>query len=64
MDMLLVYKLIDSFYSIALCSQIYHITHQIPAVQCVRAWRVWELMGFKHLQNMVCPAISIWSLFL
>ncbi|KAK0226816.1 hypothetical protein EDD85DRAFT_976062 [Armillaria nabsnona] len=34
MDMLALFKLIDSFYGLALHSQIYGVTHQIPAMQC------------------------------
>ncbi|KAK0235561.1 hypothetical protein EDD85DRAFT_955118 [Armillaria nabsnona] len=52
MDMLVLFKLIDSFYGLALHSQIYCVTRQIPATQCVRAWKGWELTSFKRSQNM------------
>ncbi|KAK0238172.1 hypothetical protein EDD85DRAFT_952341 [Armillaria nabsnona] len=51
MDTLVHFKLIDLFCGLVLCSQIYCITCQIPAAQCVRAWD-WKLTSFKHSQNM------------
>ncbi|PBK97290.1 hypothetical protein ARMGADRAFT_1075792 [Armillaria gallica] len=51
MDMLSLFKLVDSSYGLALCSLIYCITCRIPAAQRVRAWKVWELSGSEHLWN-------------
>ncbi|PBL03909.1 hypothetical protein ARMGADRAFT_1022465 [Armillaria gallica] len=51
MDTLSLFKLVDSSYGLTLHSLIYHVTRWIPAVQHVRAWKVWELSGSEHLQN-------------
>ncbi len=59
MDMLALFKLVDSFHGLTLCSQIYHITHQIPAAQCMKAWRVWGLTSFEYLQNTVSPMLLV-----
>lgn len=59
MDTLDLFKLIDSFYGLALRSQIYRVTRRIPAPQRVRAWKVWELTGFEHLRNTVSPAALV-----
>ncbi|KAK0222960.1 hypothetical protein EDD85DRAFT_796134 [Armillaria nabsnona] len=52
MDTLILFKLIDSFYGLTLHSQIYCITHWIPAGQHVRAWKGWELMSLECSRNM------------
>ncbi|KAK0222656.1 hypothetical protein EDD85DRAFT_959895 [Armillaria nabsnona] len=51
MDTLVLFKLVDSSYGLALRSLIYRVTRRIPAVQHVSAWKVWELTGFEHLRN-------------
>ncbi len=59
METLALFNLIDSFYGLALHGQIYHITHWIPTVQHVRAWKAWELTSFEHLQNVVSPVLLV-----
>ncbi|KAK0243533.1 hypothetical protein EDD85DRAFT_947721 [Armillaria nabsnona] len=51
MDTLILFKLVDSSYGLALRSLIYHVTRRIPATQRMSAWKVWELTGFEHLRN-------------
>ncbi|KAK0237423.1 hypothetical protein EDD85DRAFT_951604 [Armillaria nabsnona] len=61
MAMLVLFKLIDSFYGLTLHSQIYHVTRRIPAAQRVRAWKGWELTSFKRSRNVYdfCKTLCI-----
>ncbi|SJL15309.1 uncharacterized protein ARMOST_18802 [Armillaria ostoyae] len=52
METLRAYKLVDSFYGLALRSQVYRITRRIPASQRSKAWKLWQLTDFEYLRNM------------